>query len=51
MTTNTKVDTTIFSDAEWNLIYDALAELQDHDEYNDDVRALMNKISRFFITQ
>jgi protein associated with RNAse G/E len=48
--TTAKVDINIFTDAEWNLLYDALAEFQDHEESYDDVKDLMNKISSFFNT-
>lgn len=41
----------IFTDSEWNLLYDALSEFQDHEESYDEVHSLMNKISSFFIVK
>jgi hypothetical protein len=37
-----------FTDAEWDLLYNALGEYQDHEESYDEVRDLMNKISKLF---
>jgi hypothetical protein len=37
-----------FTDAEWNLLYDALAEFQDHDDSAEEVDDLMNKIHNLF---
>lgn len=48
MTISNSNITKIFTDDEWNLLYDALAEFQDHEESYDEVDNLMHKISSFF---
>jgi hypothetical protein len=37
-----------FTDAEWDLLYNALSEYQDHEESYDEVKDLMSKISKLF---
>jgi hypothetical protein len=37
-----------FTDAEWNIMYEALAEFQDHDDSAEEVEDLMNKIHNLF---
>ena len=37
-----------FTETEWDLIYNALNEYQDHEESYDDVHDLINKISKLF---
>jgi len=37
-----------FTDAEWDLLYNALCEYQDHEESYDEVQDLMSKISELF---
>lgn len=38
----------IFSQEQWNLIYDALSEYQDHDENYDLTRDTLNQLSSHF---
>jgi hypothetical protein len=45
---NTATIKEFFTDEEWDLIYNALGEYQDHEESYDDVHDLLNKISKLF---